>query len=464
MERISAQLRSIHTSSSNPYQILLSTYLLEQLDIKEGQNIWLRLGSERIQVRCKHLFTIDEGSHIHLPSALGRSHCFPIKAGHYTFTYFPHLQELRLGIIIGLLTEKTPDHIQMFGNISDFSRELYLLCLEHQMTLYLFSLDDIEEDRIHGYTLDETGITKSTFPLPDVIYNRISSRSIERSEKYSQFFERCKDLGIAFFNDHFLSKWETLRILIELDTVAAYLPETHLYEGIESLVLIDKHPIVFLKPIHGREGKGIIRVQKTNTEQVQLDFSSKRNTMKSTVLQKTAIRFFEDLLPKETHIVQQGIPLLEYEGGKIDFRILCNRNDKGKWYISSSIARLSAQDRFVSNLSQGAKVYPSIEILERFFDKKKTHQLIQTMFEIAIDVSECISLHAGGIFGELGIDIGVDTKGHPWIIEINTKPSKQYLVESRTSGIRPSARGVFQFARFLAETSFHSSESLSSIN
>ncbi|WLD94046.1 YheC/YheD family protein [Alkalihalobacillus sp. AL-G] len=455
MKRTSAQLSSVQTTSSNPYFVSMSKILLDQFKITEGQKIWLRFGSERVQVTCKK--SPHEEAMIQIPTKLGIAHCFPIKTATYPLSYNIDLQELRLGPIIALLTEKTPNDTRLFGNVTDFSRELYTLCAEQQLPFYLFSLDDIDNHRIHGYVLNLNGIQKVTFPLPDVIYNRISSRNIERSDVCRSFFEQCQDLGIAYFNDHFLSKWETHCILVELDTVAAYLPETLLYDGSDSVgKLIDKHSMVFLKPIHGREGKGIVRIQTHEADRVQLDLSSETTPLKSSLSKSTAIKLFEDLLPKNEYIVQQGIPLLDFEGGKVDFRILCNRNEHGNWRISSTVARVSSQERFVSNLSQGAKTYTSMEMLEHFFDKKTSQQLLRTLYEVAINVSDCISHHAGGIFGELGIDVGIDTNGHPWIIEINTKPSKQYLTGNRTSEIRPSARGVFQFARFLSESTFSS--------
>jgi hypothetical protein len=67
---------------------------------------------------------------------------------------------------------------------------------------------------------------------------------------------------------------------------------------------------------------------------------------------------------------------------------------------------------------------------------------------LAIETAETICSSSAGITGELGIDIGVDPKGELWIIEVNSKPSKNF--EDGGGKIRPSAKALIQFCTSLA--------------
>jgi len=53
-------------------------------------------------------------------------------------------------------------------------------------------------------------------------------------------------------------------------------------------------------------------------------------------------------------------------------------------------------------------------------------------------------------FGELGIDLAIDTSGRVWLLEVNSKPSKNDNTPLSGQGIRPSVRIMLHYARHLA--------------
>jgi D-alanine-D-alanine ligase-like ATP-grasp enzyme len=54
------------------------------------------------------------------------------------------------------------------------------------------------------------------------------------------------------------------------------------------------------------------------------------------------------------------------------------------------------------------------------------------------------------IYGELGLDIGLDETGHPWLIEVNSKPRKSTQTNFSPKIVRNSFKRPLEYAIFLA--------------
>src|SRR5690606_2078210 len=103
---------------------------------------------------------------------------------------------------------------------------------------------------------------KTQFPLPGVVYNRLTSRKTENSSAVQQLMNDVKTRHQGkVFNERFLDKTEVFQALRGEASVHKYLPESHLFKNFAMLQqMCQKYPIVFLKPIRGSLGKGIIRI------------------------------------------------------------------------------------------------------------------------------------------------------------------------------------------------------------
>ncbi|MDD3894034.1 MAG: hypothetical protein PHU36_03325, partial [Syntrophomonadaceae bacterium] len=55
-----------------------------------------------------------------------------------------------------------------------------------------------------------------------------------------------------------------------------------------------------------------------------------------------------------------------------------------------------------------------------------------------------------GIYGELGLDVGIDKNGALWLIEVNSKPRKTTESEYSTAVMRKTFKRPLEFASYLA--------------
>lgn len=147
-------------------------------------------------------------------------------------------------------------------------------------------------------------------------------------------------------------------------------------------------------------------------------------------------------------IIQEGLTLITDEKRMLDFRVLCHKNVQGNWRATSTVARASNQNEFVSNLARGGEIIKTLTPLLGHFDKKTALSILAFMKELSVEAANVLCQAATGFIGELGVDIGVDTNGRVYIIEINSKPSKN--AEEQKAKIRPSAKAIYEYGTALA--------------
>ena len=100
---------------------------------------------------------------------------------------------------------------------------------------------------------------------------------------------------------------------------------------------------------------------------------------------------------------------------------MIQRSPSGKWVCTGTAARVAHPQKAVTNGSQGGTIYSPYDLLEPKFGVDATSILMHKMEQIAYLTSVQLG-RAYPAMNELGIDIAVDRKLKPWILEVNTRP------------------------------------------
>jgi hypothetical protein len=429
--------------------IFISKKLLSKWKLEEGMNISICIGKQIFPLTTMPIDS--EETEIHLATIVMDQLHLPIKE--YTmFAQFVESQHiLYLAPLIALITEITeePPNSPNFRSIHSFCEELHHVTENSGGFFYVFPLQTILSTSITGYHYQDDQWQKSKLPLPDVIYNRIHSRKLEASPFFQKFRKHLDSESILMFNDRFLSKWDIYEVLKTEEHLKPYIPCTRLYSKPNLTEMLADYSLLFLKPIHGSQGRNIIRIEKVeHGYHIQFSYfkEQQHGVFVSTIMQLQEL--VEEMAKKSLFIIQQGIPLINLQSRFIDFRVLCHKKENEKWKVTSVVARLSAEQQFVSNISRGGEILKPLKALSLFFDNMTSKQLLLYIRELSLEFASVISNYSEGITGELGIDIGVDLNGHPWIIEANSKPSKN--VEEQEVKIRPSAKAIISYCHYLA--------------
>ncbi|MGG4170003.1 YheC/YheD family protein [Rossellomorea vietnamensis] len=307
---------------------------------------------------------------------------------------------------------------------------------------YLLPLSSFVGNKAEGVYYNGNDWETGPLPDPHVLYNRCHSRKTERSPSFQKALDRLLDQGIQVFNTGFLSKDQVYDALKDSPILSPHLPET--VKGIHSLEkMLTLYHDVFVKGINGSKGRYIMRIQKRDGgyHMQQNSFSSE-----NPLTFPTYPALYKQLKAwcNRSYLVQETIPFLTVEGQPLDFRFLCHQNRDEKWGLVSSVARIASQDQFVANVDQGGRIEKPLVVLQTIFSPRESAAIMKEMKELCIHASKLLADSLEGHFAEFGIDIGIDKSGKPWLIEVNSKPSKRTYLEN--DRIRPSVKALYEFS------------------
>ncbi|MEH7385334.1 YheC/YheD family protein [Bacillus sp. JJ1521] len=447
-EKILIEVIPVSNAQVSPLQIQMSDIIFKEFGLQNQQ---------KIELSCSRNSVIVEIVSINESDPVIQCNDFILKelqlpAENFSITLFRKSNHtLEIGPVVGILTEVNEKNNQiLLGSIEEFCEEISLYANEVGVFFYVFSLNTFYNH--NGYIFIDGSWKKSAVPYPQVIHNRIHSRKREQSRKFTDFTNELQMNNVPYFNDHFLNKWEVHEILKEQEHLHSYLPDTELLTGKDVLYeMLEKYGCVFVKPVHGSQGRNIFRIHKTEEEKYLLDYTTFSGEIETVHHSFTSL--FQSLfsrLKQHTFIVQQCISLLLYKEKPLDFRVLCQKQTSEAWQLTSIIARVSSKDQFVSNLARGGEMQKVHKVLLENFDGKQIPHIKRLMKEIALEVAAIIEGTDDGIFAELGIDLALDVNGKPTIIEVNTKPSKNQEQDRLSTRIRPSAKAILQHCVFLS--------------
>ncbi|MCU6712427.1 YheC/YheD family protein [Paenibacillus sp. J5C_2022] len=362
---------------------------------------------------------------------------------------------LALGPLIGVLVSRDyPDAPEKpFGSITMFCRELVEACKAQGAYVFFFTPDLIGDNAEGTEGWVYSGKWQRVWlPAPDVINNRLTSRRLENKPNVQQFIAETKHAyGTSIFNEKFLDKTEVFDALQKNNDLRRYLPESHQLRNIAILkAMCSRYSSVFLKPVRGSLGKGIIRISRLGADGYQAMHATSAGYRRQTY--PTIAKLYASLASKmkmSRYQIQQGLHLIEIGKRPVDFRALAQKNAAGKWMVTSIVARTAGEQHFVSNLARGGTLSPvGVAVAKANISKNSQDaalRLRQAALHIAQGVDDSIPAH----FGELGIDLALDANGKVWLLEVNSKPSKNDNTPLNEGKIRPSVRMMIQYSRHL---------------
>ncbi|UQZ35910.1 hypothetical protein C2I18_21645 [Paenibacillus sp. PK3_47] len=452
MSKFKIPVHTVHSGILQENAVMLGDKIMKKLKIPAHGTIQLTFGSFRqdvavIPVPKSDSLRLSEG----LARRMGLRQRLTLGA-----SYSSGSRILRLGPLIGVLVSR--DHPanpeRVFGQITMFCRELTNACHAQGAYVYFFTPEGLEarSTSVQGWVYDE-GWRKLSLPVADVINNRLTTRKVENKPSVQHFLADVKSrYGTHFFNEKFLDKTEVFEALAHDPALQRYLPESHAFNGFAILKkMCSSYHSVFLKPVRGSLGKGILRISKAEGG-YQLLSTTPLGTRKQ--VYPSLAKLFQSVAPKmktTRYQIQQGLPLMELGRRPVDFRALVQKNGTGKWGVTSIVARTAGSNHFVSNLARGGTLSTLREAISKSSLPSGVKESTQLQLpRAALAIARGVETHIPAHFGELGIDLALDQSGRVWLLEVNSKPSKNDNTPLNDQKIRPSVKQMILYCRYLA--------------
>lgn len=355
---------------------------------------------------------------------------------------------LRLGPVVAVLVWHTnsPGSYHFFGPVTGMVRSFVRLARRCGVIAYAFSARDVnwETGIVSGFVPSGHAWRRVSVPLPDVVYDRLQSRRLDRVKRISICKERLKALpGLHYFNPCFLDKWEVYQALSRDPRARRYLPNTDKLTSPGQIGRwLRSYYTVYIKPTRGSLGLGVTKVSHTASGyryQCTREGGSRVGVVESlSKLEKQ----LQAVLPNRRVIIQQGLPLARFAGRPYDIRVMVQKTSRGKWVCTNMIARVASAGSAVSNVSEGGSMI-SVRRAVSASLAISSRQAVGRIGKGARLIAQAVETQLGKEFGEFGVDMALDTRGRPWLIEVNSKPGRQ---NDNLPGIPPSIRRVVRYA------------------
>ena len=220
---------------------------------------------------------------------------------------------------------------------------------------------------------------------------------------------------------HVRSKWAKTNALLADSHMKRFVPATRRFSRQNVKKMLDEYGLVYVKPVNGTFGNGVIRVEKQDGEE-ELSY----------VLQ-SGVRIyrypsFDPLYRKllavklrKPYLAQQGIELLKYARRRFDLRVMVQKNPKDEWETTEMIGRLAHPRKIVTNYHSGATPMTVEKLLGPHMDRRQLDGFRKDLNKLGVSAAEALE----NIFPkvkEIGVDVAIDGRKKMWVLEVNTMP------------------------------------------
>lgn len=213
------------------------------------------------------------------------------------------------------------------------------------------------------------------------------------------------------------SKWIKTKVLARSDYLNEHIPTTLRMTEKSLRSLLDSYGMTYVKPESGSCGVGVMRVERKSgkwtvqTGVRRLAFDTYREMY----------RWLSKRARGVSYLVQRGVRVLRSSGRPIDFRVMIQKGKRAGWKVTGMAGRMAHPLKAVTNGSQGGTIYEASALLRKLTDKGTRARLLREFDNLAHSTARRMARSYPGM-RELGLDIAVDRKHRPWILEVNTRP------------------------------------------
>lgn len=291
------------------------------------------------------------------------------------------------------------------------------IALAEEINIVVFSVSsiDLRHNRVHGYIPTAEGWEPASVPIPRVIHKRV----LYRTSPPLQVLSRLRRRGVVFVNPYLMqNKYDMYRLLSRDAEVAPHLPATWVYSWRRLVRQLTAGHTMIIKPMIGSVGRGVIRIAPHDEHSVQVVRKHTR------VISYNHLHGYlrQYVLPGKS-LLQRYLSLAKVNDNPFDLRVPVQRDETGEWTVPGMVAKVSGVHPFLTNLAQGGTAIPGDMAINTAFSPAVAENVRVEIEQLAKNTARAIARvyrHAA----DLGLDIGVDTDGKPWLIEVNTRDQR----------------------------------------
>ena len=304
------------------------------------------------------------------------------------------------------------------------------------LQVFVFTPQDVNhvKKRIRGMFYQESTHSwlRKWTAFPPMIFDRCRIQQTSRFQQLLKFRSRYHHL--TFLNRPLRNKWTIHTVLAKDDRFKSFLPKTRYIDSVKDIhLMLRSHKLLYLKPINGTGGRGILRIEKLQSGQLLVQGRSQdRRIVQAQRMNESQLDSYLGRwdLKNVRYIVQQGIQLKLRNGRVHDYRLLVQKNGSGNWEVTGCAGRIGALGSITANLHGGGRAVKMERLLQEWIgDEAQINRVKSDISEFGVSISQYLELCYGALC-ELAIDIAIDKKGNIWLIEVNPKPAREVFART----------------------------------
>ena len=311
-----------------------------------------------------------------------------------------------------------------------YLKKVALSCVKEGIQVFSISPSDlrINSSIVTGMQFNEKSIMwdRKTFLLPEYIYDRCFYSSAQDSRKDAVAKVKTLKNKVTFLGSGLPNKWAVYQWLKNESSLRNFLPPTQLLSETCFNSYLTTFNKIVIKPVFGSGGKGFYVIKQTG-EAVKL--YDRENSL--ILKEKDRATFFKKL-KKFLPLLGSGFILQPYMHLQIneqpfDLRVVVQKYAPDKWNIIGQGFRMGKRGMLVSNLVTGGEIHSFNDFPLSFPPslKKKIKQLSRI-------IPTVLEKNHSPLF-ELGIDFGIDHQKRLWILEVNSKPGYETILQTTSA-------------------------------
>lgn len=318
---------------------------------------------------------------------------------------------------LGILQLQTKRCSHYINNIAE-------ACVNHGIEVFRFTPFDYDATKkiVHGLSYNENTREwiRSSYPMPDYIYDRVFYPSNKKVRNYIRMLMKRIRNDAYFIGMGLPNKWVVYQWLKKDEFLKNYLPKTNILTTETLITFINKYKACIIKPVFGSSGSGIYVIEKIDDIiSIKKGNGSQKQLINDT--QELSVYLAKHI--SGSYIIQPLLPLT-INNRPFDLRIVLQKVNASEWNVIGKGFRIGKEKTFISNLYAGGGVHSTLQLPKRYITPIR-----EKLSAILPIIPSQIEKYHKPLF-ELGIDIGIDTSGNVWILEVNSKPGYETVLKT----------------------------------
>jgi hypothetical protein len=316
-----------------------------------------------------------------------------------------------------------------------FFNEMAQKGTQNSFEIYMFCPTDINPltEEVHGLKYDETSCqwVEEVYPIPSYIYDRCFYQNRAHFKTNYPIINWLKNKKeITFLGYGLPNKWHLYEVFSNHKILSPYIPETIRATSVKSIIdyaLTKKK--VLCKPESGSQGRGIFALIESNgTLSLRLPKEGKVIEKHFTTLNECE-KWLAHVLTLSSYLMQPFLSLSDKDNHPFDIRVFIQKNKEGTWVERGRAVRRGSKNNILSNLHRGGKVGSYSTWLKSMPQRKRS--FINTEIDMLIkQATTCLDEHFSPLF-EIGLDIGMAQDYSIWLLDTNSKPGRQIILQNK---------------------------------